>query len=232
MTFLYATKGRRFLTYLIDFVLLSIISSYLGRYIERLAGFDPDSSNAYYQLAMTELNNFISGGNASQENIMHYLQQYYIHSLIDRVFNLGVLFVLIVGLLVVLPIFWHGKTLGRKLTHLTLVDQKGKPATTKNFILREIVGTFLFYGLFGSVAIIVTLILLLVKNRSLVDYISATHLVFDTEYIENVRGYTMKNEEANTSFEDDNVVKADYTEVNNDSNDDQENDSDDDYRII
>ena len=166
MTFLYATKGRRFLVLLVDFVLLSVVANYFGTFVERLFGYDPESTSTYYQLALSELNNLVVGGTGTEENLMLYLQQYYLHLLIDRAFSLGILLILIVGLLVVLPIFWNGKTLGRKFTHLTLVDQKGNPATAKNFILREIVGTFIFYGVFGGFAFFVSLILVIVKNRS------------------------------------------------------------------
>ncbi len=235
MTFLYATKGRRFLALLVDFVLLSVVANYFGTFVERLFGYDPESTSTYYQLALSELSNLVDGGTGTEENLMLYLQQYYLHLLIDRAFSLGILLILIVGLLVVLPIFWNGNTLGRKLTHLTLVDQKGNPATAKNFILREIVGTFIFYGVFGGFAIFVSLILVIVKNRSLVDYISSTHLVFDKDFVESIRGYSeaVQNQ---TRFEDDNNIEADYTEVKEekeqDYTDNTEDDDEDDYKII
>ena len=103
------------------------------------------------------------------------------------------------------------------------------------WIYSSIVGTFIFYGVFGGFAFFVSLILVIVKNRSLVDYISSTHLVFDKDFVESIRGYSeaVQNQ---TRFEDDNNIEADYTEVKEekeqDYTDNTEDDDEDDYKII
>ena len=130
MTFKYATKTQRFVTFLIDFVLLSIASGYIGSFVEKLAGYDATATEEYYKLVLIELNS-ISSGAGNMESLSFYMREYYIHSLIDRCFNLSGMLVLITLLLIVLPIYWNGNTLGRKATHLVLVDNHGNKANIK-----------------------------------------------------------------------------------------------------
>ncbi len=241
MTFIYAGKFQRFIVFLIDFVLLSIIASFIYRVISNAAGIGSAATDSYYQLMLMELLNSVQGG-GNQANISYYMEQYMSHVMMDRLLNLIIFGVLVAGLLVILPTFWKGQTLGRFLCHLTLFNKEGKPATAKNFILRELVGTVIFYSLFGFIGIVITLIMLLVKNRSLVDVISGTHLCFQPEYLErrginpnNINPHNAYNQSNN--YNNDNNIEADWHEVNNQASEPKEeekNDSDngDKYTII
>ena len=73
MTYLYATKGKRFLTYIIDFWILGIVASFIGQWIEFLAGYDSSIKDTYYQLILEEYNNALMG-NGSTQNIYYYFE--------------------------------------------------------------------------------------------------------------------------------------------------------------
>ncbi len=239
MVFKYATKLQRFLTYLIDFTLISIIAGRVGTLIEKACGFDSAATSSYYELIVMEVYN-MAGGTGTSENLSYYLQQYFSHNLLDLCFTGGVTLIFIILALVVVPIFWKGQTLGRALTHLTLVDQYGKPATVKRFILREVLGTFLMYSVLGGIMTIISLIILLVKNRSLVDMISGTHLVLNKEYAErlgfgeNPANQNMNYDNSYAKEEHPNNIDVDWKEVEpeNNNNQEEENNSDDRYKII
>ena len=245
MTFIYASKTHRFIAYLIDFVLVSIVASYAYTGISKALNIDSSTGDAYYQLMVQELLNIIQGG-GSEEDISYFLEQYTLHLLVDRIFGLGILVIFIIGLLIILPIFWKGQTLGRALCHLTLYTQDGKPATAKNFILREILGTLLFYSLFGFIGIIISLICLASKNRSIADIVSKTHLCYQEEYLEK-RGINpnTNNDDLNNNYNDSfidnyNDLNKDYNDTNIDadwhevdsSEESNEADSDDKYKIF
>lgn len=221
MTFFYAGKFHRFLVYLIDFVLLSIVASFVFSGIFAALSIDTSTADSYYQLFVNELFNMAQGG-GSEANLAYYLEQYAIHSLVDRLFSLLVLAIFIVAFLVVLPIFWKGQTLGRFLFHLVLLDKNGEKAKAKNFILREIVGTLIFYALFGGIGVIISLICVAVKNRSIVDIISGTHLCYKPEYISRF-GVNPNANNTNTENVNEDLNNDFNSNLNNDSNDDYNN---------
>ena len=234
MLFRYATKTQRFVTFLIDYVLLSIIASYLGLLFARIFSYDTSATQSYYQLLLQEASNIMSG-TGSEESLMFYFRQYLVHSLIDRCFDLSGFLLLVVGLLIILPKFWKGFTLGRKATHLVLVNNKGEKATIKNYLLRELLGTFLLYAAFGGILMFISLIIILVKNRSLVDLVSGTHLVQDPEYFTSRDEYYRPEEDINQKFDEqnDNLIKPDYHDVEeNNQEAKEESNNEDDYKII
>lgn len=235
MTFKYATKFQRFVTFLVDYILLAILAGYIASYVENLFGYDSTLTNTYKDLFTTEFNNYLNGG-GSLDSLTYYAQKYYVYNLIDRCFSGGIMLALIAIFLIVVPCLWNGKTIGRSLTHLVLVDNHGQNATTKNFILRELVGTFLLYTLFGSVILFISLIFILVKSRSLVDYVSGTHLVIDPAYLGNSNdGYYRPNDNTEKYDErDNNSVEPDWKDVPQENNNDsyESNDDGDDYKII
>ena len=231
MTYLYATKGKRFLTYIIDFWILGIVASFIGQWIEFLAGYDSSIKDTYYQLILEEYNNALMG-NGSTQNIYYYFEQWFYHYLVDQLFSSGAFLVLNIIFLVIVPIFWNGETIGRRATHLYLVNKLGKKATAKNYILREIVGTFIFYAIFGVIGFIISFFMILASNRSLVDKISGTYLVINPNYVIGIeRGTTVNNFNQENDY---NSVEPDWNEVKDENNNinDNNDDSEDDYKII
>lgn len=244
MTFIYAGKFHRFIVYLIDFVLLSIASSYVYGAISKALQIDSSTGDAYYQLMLSELLGMLQGG-INEENITYFAEQYLLRLLVDRILSLSILLVFIIGLLIVLPIFWKGQTIGRYFFHLTLYTKDGKPATAKNFILRELVGTMLFYALFGTLGIIITLICVAAKNRSIADIVSGTHLCYQPEYLEkhginpnanndNLNNNYNENYSENYNDYNDTNIDADWHDVDstNENSESDDADSEDDYKIF
>ena len=200
----------------------------------RIFSYDTSATQSYYQLAIQEASNIING-TGSEESLMFYVRQYLAHNLIDRCVDLVGFLLLVLGLLIILPRFWKGFTLGRKATHLVLVNNKGEKATLKNFILRELLGTFLLYAAFGGILIFISLIIILVKNRSLVDLVSGTHLVQDPEYfVAKDDDYYRPTEEEKDNYneQNDNLIKPDYHDVEEDKQEQEDSNSEDDYKIF
>ncbi len=230
MTFRYATKGRRFITYLIDFVLLSIIAGHLGGFFENLFGLDSSIENSYLELALMEYVNYM-GGSGSMENVFYYSQQYVLHYLINTCFNSITILFLIIIFLIIIPKFWGGKTIGRWLTRLILVDNKGHYVNTNKLILREIVGTFIFYSILGGLGIIISAFIVLAKKRSIPDLVSKTYLVFEPDMNVNSNdNNTFKSNDITDKFDDSLSVESNYKEVSNE--DINNEDSEDDYKIF
>ena len=234
MKFVLARKSSRFLIFLIDYVLIAVLAGYIASPIEKSFGFDPEMMNTYAQSIYTELMSYLSGKSTDLTVFNTYLSKYAQYFMVDLGFKLILDFVFILGLLVILPKYWGGKTLGRRATNCKLIDKTGHDATLKHFILRELVGTFVFYCFLGSffgLVGIVTLIMLIATSRSIPDLVSGTYVVYDIP-ANNQRSEEPKDE-----------IKPDYHEVNNDYNeadnnskeeDDQDKYSidDDDYKIV
>lgn len=244
MKFLLTTKLHRFLIYVIDFVLISIIADYIALGVETLFGFDRSLMNTYGQSMVTEFYAVMQGKSNSLDVLYTYMSKYIQCFFIDFGFKIIFDLVLVIIFLVIIPHYWGGKTLGRRAANSKLVDKDGNDATLKHFILREIVGTYLFYcvlGAFFGLVGIITFILVIATSRSIPDRVSGTYMVYDTPMKEQPSAYVYVKEEK------ENEVAPDYKEVNNNYNNDNnyddqasnEDDSqdkynvdDDDYKIV
>ena len=227
MKFYYAKKSQRFLIYLIDFLLISFVGQYLAAGVEALFSFDNSGMNNYLQSAYMELVAVMSGKSNSYEMFELYVSKYFQYFFIDFAFKLVVDLVLVVLLLVVLPKFMGGKTLGRKATNCKLVDKNGQDASIKRLAVREILGTFLCYcflGQFFGIAGLISLILVLATSRSLPDIISGTYMVIDNP---------VNNQQPIKEELKENEIKPDYTEVEQEEkvHEEPQEDSQDKYSI-
>ncbi len=241
MKYVYARMGQRFLIFLIDFVLLMVIAGFIATSLERVFGFEPDMMSSYAQSLLVEASAYMTGKSSDLTVFYEYLSKYINYFFVDLGFKLVIELVLVVGLLVVLPKYWGGKTLGRRAANCKLVDKNGNDATIKHFLLRELLGTYLFYcflGAFFGVIGIVALIVILVAKRSIPDLCSQTYMVNDVPF------------KVETKPLNDNEVKPDYQEVDSfeqekteekteEKNEEKEEDSqdkysidDDDYKIV
>ena len=91
-------------------------------------------------------------------------------------------------------------------TKVIMLD--GTKTTTKAFIIREIVGSFLLYYCIGFIPFVITWVFLNKYQRSLVDRISGTVLIYDGEVLM-VNVYDDTNENTSNDY-----IDAKFTDVN------------------
>ena len=226
MTYAYARKMQRFIVYLIDFVLIMVIAEYIAAGVELLFGFDKSIMNTYWQSILTEYMAVYSG-KGSVEVLNNYITKYASYFMVDLAFKLVFDFILILVALVIVPKYWGGKTLGRRAMNCKLVDKFGKDATLKNFVVRELLGTFFLYsflGAFFGLVGVISFILVLATSRSLIDMISGTHMVLDNPILDRNVAVNKKPME--------NEVAPDYKEVEKEEpKQNKEEDSQDKYSV-
>jgi uncharacterized RDD family membrane protein YckC len=224
MKYVYATKIQRFVIYLIDFVLLTVVAQYIAYGVETLCGFDRTMMDTYSKNILMELMATSSGKAASTDMLNMYVSKYFQYFMVDLAFKLIFDLILVVVLLILLPKYWGGKTIGRKAMNCKLVDKKGHDATIKHYALRELLGTFVgycFLGAFFGVVGLISFILILATSKSLPDLISGTCMVVADP---------IKKEEPKEVLKE-NEVKPDYTEVKNEETQEEDDDSQDKYSI-
>lgn len=85
----------------------------------------------------------------------------------------------LVGYYCVIPLFWNGQTIGKKLFRIKTVCVDNKEVTFEKLFVREAIGRFLInYMTFGLGIIVSTLIMLYRSDRqSLHDVIAGTKVV-------------------------------------------------------
>ncbi len=254
--YLRVSPFRRFAIYLIDVGLIILAASFLLIPFLKLFNFDSvrydelynSIYNAYVDYALGKNTNILSP--EMTDKMYEFLKLYMIREGI----RYAISFVLLVLYLVILPYFWDGQTLGRVATRSMVICDRGdlKPKLG-TIILREAVGTFLFYILFGGLIGLVSVIIAIVTERSLVDRISRTVMVLNTPVEIHHNEYQAKffsnkenndyydNHQSNDNYDNnpphDDYIDADVKEVNNDNynnNDTNNNDTndDDEYRVI
>ncbi len=82
-----------------------------------------------------------------------------------------------------LPYFWEKQTVGRLILKVKVVKLDNTKATLGNFVVRDLVGTLLLsvINCCCGLHLILNLIFVLSKNRTIGDMISGTHLVSTNE---------------------------------------------------
>ncbi len=233
---------RRFLVYIIDLGLISIVSSLILIGVLKLINFDTarydllweNIYNGYIDYALGRNNYLFS--EAGINDVYEYAQLYMIRWGI----NIGISFVLSILYLVILPYFTKWQTLGRLVTRTIVISNNGEvKLPLYKVIIRELIGTFLVYIVFGGIIGLISAIIAIVTERSLVDRISGSVLVFDTPVVirnnENFQSYqqsdysNMENDyEKQYNKNNDN----DYIDAEVQEKDEKSDDSDDEYRVI
>ncbi|MDO7907506.1 RDD family protein [Paenibacillus sp. JX-17] len=81
---------------------------------------------------------------------------------------------------IVVPVFWAGRTIGKRFVGVRIRRLDGEPPGFGTMILRVIVGGLIYAVTFG-VALIISVIMVVVRedNRSIHDFIAGTEVVRD-----------------------------------------------------
>ncbi len=239
MKYTNVNKLQRFIIYLIDITIITCLSklcvqgfSYIIHF--NYADIDVISSGLNQELNKI-LNAIVSHTAFDMTAFWDYIRKYFSMAAIQ--FGIQSLFTLlfVTLYLVVLPMFWKPQTIGRLAMKAKVVNKDGTEVTKGRIVLRELVGTFLFYLFFDEIAllnsiggmlILASLILILVNGRSLVDYVSKTNLV-------SLLNIEEKKEEKETTrsntFDQEDYVDAKFKVLDED---DKKNSSDDEYTIF
>lgn len=226
-----ATKPQRFVVYLIDFLVIGTITSIISKIVYLVLPIDTSQIVIYEEMLSQELTKFIQAAYGGMNYDLSRLKDIFIeilkYSLVDFAITAAIYLPVVIGYLVILPIIWDKQTLGRGLVKAKVVGIDGNKPSKKQIIIREVVGTYLFYCILGGPLIFVTILLIAIKGRSLVDYVSKTNLVSTIE---------MNNSSSNNnSFTDvevkdanDDYVEAKFVdETNADNNQDE-----DEFKIV
>lgn len=182
---MYATKLQRAMTYFLDFLIIEIIVSLLCQLVYLVLPIDRSLVTTYENLLVEEtekcMTALASGSNYDVQRLYDILFTYLKHSLVNFAIVSSLYLVLVVGYLVILPMLWDKQTIGRLVMKVKVVSVDGSPVTKKQIVIRELVGTYLFYCIIGGPLILATVIIASMKGRSLVDYVAKTNLVTTLE---------------------------------------------------
>ena len=216
-----ATKSQRFFAYLIDFIILSLVTTIFTTIIYKLCHYDVNTKSEIFNAIIKEIMNYLNYSSVGETYDFTYLfsliKEYLRYYFFEFGIEAAIAFIYCALYFVVLPKYWGSQTVGRLAMKIKVVGKNDEALTWKNLILREIVGTFLLYIIINFPSIMIaTLILTIYSQKSLVDYIGGTLLVStiykkEEPYFENKR--------VNDS---DNVIDAEYKNIDstNDNNSD------------
>ena len=173
MKYLNARSSQRFIAFLIDYILITIVVSF---FVSFIPAYNKSAAviRDFYQLYM---DGDITGVINQAQNVMKHAG---IALGIQLLFDIPIYTLY----LVVLPYFWSKQTLGRWAMHLKVVSKDENKATPVNLILRELVGGLLLLKLLSSSVVIPILYWYFsaTTGRSLADMIGGTRLI-DTRYV-------------------------------------------------
>lgn len=174
MKYLNARAMQRFLAYLVDVTLISMVVSFIVNFI-------PAYTNnlnlvAEYYAALLE-GNII---NPDYNELFTILKC----ALAAMGIMLAIEIPFYILYLVVLPYFWEKQTLGRWLMHVKVISKTEEKAKISNLILRELVGGFVVLRIFSASVFLpfIYWYLSVSTGRTLSDMIGGTRLV-DTRFI-------------------------------------------------
>ncbi|SDD69420.1 Uncharacterized membrane protein YckC, RDD family [Paenibacillus sp. UNCCL117] len=105
------------------------------------------------------LSSIISGGGGEQEKLTNVLS--FLYSLL-------------------VPVFWRGFTLGKRVCGIRIAKLDGSPPGLGTMLLRNAVGGIV-YGLTMGLAVIISIVMIAARDdkRSLHDFIAGTEVVYD-----------------------------------------------------
>ncbi len=204
-----ASKGQRFVAYLIDFLMIGFAAGLINNLILRMTGFQTEINAAAENFLTSYRALLTSQSEANLEAVNQDLGVYLIKLLQQTAFGLITEFVIAMPYFIILPYYWDGKTVGRNVAGVKVVNKDGSKPSISILILREFVGTFILYMVLGGIFVIVSAIVVLVNNKSLVDYISKTEL----------EDYKLTNRQANENSFNQNDYNNDNSNDNYNNND-------------
>lgn len=225
----------RFFIYLIDFLLIGFIVSALTPLAYYIVDFDVE---AYHKAQELMNDNFMAflDGDISMDVLKNSIEVYMEYENVDKLIRIILTFIVMVPYLVIIPLKWKKQTLGRKIVNAKVLNEDGSQVTLKTLIIRELIGSFIFYVViadFLPIIAIVYWILAYTKRISVVDMISKTRMVPNIPYYIVVD----ENEHPNYDRFDDNSIKAKYKVVDDRINADdladlEEHDDSDEYKVV
>lgn len=233
---------RRFLVYIIDIGLIAILATSITIGILYAIRFDFARFNQLSQNISNSYVNIMMG--RYTDTIYNDLNEYFQLFVFREGIRLAITFGLYILYLVVFQYFFKGQTLGRVATGVKVVydDDPESKITIGRLILRELVGSFLFYNLISIIGFI-SMIFAIASGKSLVDRISRTSMVFiqkipvneeiNNEFY-NQRFEQNENQYTENEFDKNDYIDAEVKDVDNNENNNSSNNSDDDdeYRVI
>ena len=205
MRFRYATNNQRFLTYLIDFLIIEALLSGITAVIFKLMNFDVSMNDTILEQLMAEAVKALETGDMT--NYFNYYMEFLKYSLVELGVQISCALLIVVGYFIVLPKLWKKQTVGRLVANTRVVMTDTNEPNLKALVLREFVGTFILYFCVGLIAYIITWVFVNKENRSLVDKISGTILVHNVLVAEEA-----PKQENNQSYQDD-YIDAKFKEV-------------------
>ena len=231
-----ASKFQRAITYIIDFFIMSTVVTLLSQLIFLILPIDMSMMDFHYEMILKEFDNITNAildeSTYDYGAMLNHFGEYLKYAGISMLVNGLLYLIMVVGYLIILPIFWDKQTIGRLVTKVKVVSVDGNNPSTKQIILRELVGSWLLYLVIGGPLVFISAGIALAKGRSIIDYIAKTNLVSLLEEVKPV--------ETNDNNNDD-YVEASFKDVNDNSSDDdyveakfvdEDNNDSDDYRII
>lgn len=174
MKYMNARAMQRFLAYLVDVMLISLLVNLIVNFIPAYTH-NVNIASEYYA-ALLE-GNVVS---TDVQELMTILKGLFISMAIMVAIEIP----FYILYLVVLPFFWEKQTLGRWLMHVKVVSKTEEKAKISNLLLRELVGGFLILRLFSASFFlpVIYLYLCMTTGRTLSDMIGGTRLI-DTRFI-------------------------------------------------
>lgn len=243
-----ATSSKRLLAFIIDFFILSLVTSLLSiaaYYMLNIPSFATDYSNAQSNFIEALSNYYASNTNSNYDALMQSFETFGKYFLVNHIIDMCIQVILIPTYFILIPMFWEKQTIGRFALGLKVVrnDNELSKVTIKNLLLRELLGTLLLYGIIGGPLILVSGIISIFTGRSLVDYIGKTNLIDKrlTNYFmenninpNNINDYInrMNNQDTYNDYNNnhDDAIDADINDQVTSNKD--TNDNDDDYTVI
>lgn len=228
----YIKPTSRFGVFFLDFLFISLISMVISPLAYLIVGFDSEA----YNLASEAFNNnfelFISG-DISADVFYASAGEYLKYESTYNLISIGVTFVIMIPYFVIIPLKWEHQTLGRKIIGCKVYDMDNKSPDLKTLIIRELVGTFIFYVVLTTYIplIVILYVVLACKRRiSIVDSISKTRMIPNMLYHVEVD----ESKYSNYDKFDDNAINVKRNDINDDRiyADDINEVEDDDYKIV
>ena len=179
-----STAMQRFLAFIVDGIILSTFAIGISSLIFLMLGFNIDALQDTRTEFLSDYMMYAYYGGKYEESYKLALSEYakyavVFYSILDSFYLVGIILYLFV-----LPQFWDKQTVGRMLTKTKVIGHVGEVKTgLKRTIIREIVGTWLFYiviySFVSGFVIVISALMILISGRGIVDRISSTDLVQD-----------------------------------------------------
>lgn len=229
-----ASKLQRFLSFLVDYLIIRFLVTFTLNPFLKLCKFDLTSYTNAYNNFLDTVKNYYSGNSTTAElmkTLSTYMDYYYIVALV----TLGLTFIYVLLFLVIVPIIFKGKSFGRMAVGLEIVDKNNEPAKISKIILRELLGSFVFYYFLGWIGGLISLILLLTQKRSIADVISKTETVVKSKYqvkIDEFKSVDSFDQNRNETKQEDNEPTLENKDKSSDNGGEDVLDNDDEYTVI